>query len=310
MCEWDHVMAPPIARSHLLSIDDLDREEILLILDRAKAFKRKTFPSHSHRVEGKIVGSLFFEPSTRTRLSFEAAFHRLHIGSIGFTDATMAATEKGESLEDTIRVISQYVDLIVLRHPLPGSAHLAAEVATVPVINAGDGSREHPTQTLTDLFSIVESQNRLEGLHLGIMGDLKHGRAAHSLALGCTTFAISLSFIAPEGFEMPETLCRTLTERSVPFSTYRTIDPILADLDLLYLTRPQRERAGKVHCPHYHLSRDDLTSAKESLKILHPLPRTGELDTRIDHSPHAYYFTQAENGVYVKQAILSLLLGE
>lgn len=296
---------------HLVSIRDLSRGDILEILEAAKHFKAN--PNQSV-LRGKILGCCFFEPSTRTRLSFESSMKRLGGDVIGFSDDKMTSFQKGESLYDTIKVVSGYVDIIVLRHPLEGAAKLAAEASEVPVINAGDGAHEHPTQTLLDLFTIQELQEDLSGLHIGMMGDLLNGRTIHSLVQACLLFDVRFYFISPPSLELPEEICYELKRGGALFSFHHSLNDVIDKLDILYMTRVQRERMpGPVeqHLPRsgFVLQPDLLQQAKDNLKILHPLPRVSELDRALDQSSHAFYFQQAQNGIPVRQAVLNLLCG-
>ncbi len=289
--------------NHLLSIHDLTRNDIAKVLNAAKALQKKPQPE---ALKGKIIALCFFEPSTRTRLSFETAVLRLGGQTIGFSDTTALSTAKGESLQDTIRMISSYADAIVIRHPLEGAARLAAEVSSVPVINAGDGANQHPTQTLLDLFTINEAFGKLEGLHLGIMGDLKHGRTVHSLVEAAAHFDMRLYFVAGDpSCTLPPYLLEYLKLQGVRFSFHREVKEIVPKLDVLYLTRLQKERLqGQAPAEYKTLCLDDLHGAKAHLKILHPLPRQEELPAAIDATPYAHYFEQAKNGVVVREAIL------
>ncbi len=294
----------------LISITDFSKEEILSILKRAEECKKSPQPPV---LQGRILASCFFEPSTRTRLSFEAAAFRLGANVVGFTDPDSTSIKKGESLHDAIKVIGQYADIIVLRHPLEGAARLALQATDKPIINAGDGSNQHPTQTLLDLFTIKECQRKLNGLHIALVGDLKHGRTIHSLALACALFDIRLYFVSSDLLTLPETICQQLKKMGVKFSFHRTCIEILNKLDILYMTRLQSERLGlQPHEEIKHpclLKEEQLKGAKKNLKILHPLPRVNEIEYSIDKTPHAYYFQQAENGLYVRQALLGLILG-
>jgi len=304
-------MPTQTVKQHLVSIKDLDRKGITEILDSAKTFAQCP---RRPLLKGKLLGLSFFEPSTRTRLSFESAMKRLGGDVIGFSDDKMTSIAKGESLVDMIQVMSGYVDIIVLRHPLEGAAKLAVEGSHVPVINAGDGTNEHPTQTLLDLYSIRESQGTLDGLHIGVMGDLLNGRTVHSLVKAASLFDARLYFIAPPSLELPEDICDELKRQSVLFSFHKSTDEVMDQLDILYMTRIQKERmAGHSEQPllrsGFCLRADSLRRAKENLKILHPLPRVDELDPMIDSTPHAYYFQQAQNGIPIRQAVLTQLLG-
>ena len=296
---------------HLVSIRDLDQQAIVDILDAADTFKQN--PTQS-QLSGKLLGMCFFEPSTRTRLSFESAMKRLGGDVIGFSDDKMTSSQKGESLADMIQVMSGYVDLIVLRHPLEGAAKLAVEGSNVPVVNAGDGTNEHPTQTLLDLYSIRESQGTLQGLNIGVMGDLLNGRTVHSLVKACSLFDARLYFISPPSLELPAEVCRELKRSSALFSFHQCVDEVIDQLDILYMTRIQKERMlthSDQHWPRsgYALRLESLDRAKDNLRILHPLPRVDELNPSIDSSPYAYYFQQAQNGIPVRQAVLTMLIG-
>lgn len=300
-----------MASRDIISIGDLSQKEILSLLDDAKALQKKGKPT---ALEGKILATLFFEPSTRTRLSFEAAMHRLGGHVIGFSEETHLSTQKGESLADTIRVISGYADAITIRHPLEGSARLAADYATVPVINAGDGSRQHPTQTLLDLFSIRECQGKLDGLKIAFVGDLKYGRAAHSLAIACALFGMRLYFVSPESLMLPDYITQNIKRTGIKYSFHRSIDEVIGKADILYMLRTQKERfdtpadyAKVKEC--YALDVATVEKGKENLRILHPLPRVDEIAPEVDELEQAYYFQQAANGIFVRQAVLLRILG-
>lgn len=305
------IHVPLLEDRDIISTQTLTREDIELVLDFATQLKASPQPQ---LLSGKLMASCFFEPSTRTRLSFESAMLRLGGQFIGFSETETTSAAKGESLSDAIRVIEQYVDVIVLRHPCAGAAQLAADVCEKPVINAGDGSNQHPTQTLTDLFSFKEACGSLDGLHLALAGDLCHGRTAHSLAIACAHFNCRLYFVCAEGLEMPQDICYQLRHQGVKFSFHRSLADVVPRLDVLYMTRIQQERLTKVASkedlePSCILSPELLEEAAPSMKIFHPLPRLKEIPPSIDHTPHAYYFQQAGNGLYVRQALLALLLG-
>lgn len=296
----------------ILSIDSLSREDIIHILDHAKCLKEKTSPD---LLRGQIMGSCFFEPSTRTRLSFEAAMGRMGGSSIGFSDETSTSTQKGESLADSVRTVEQYVDVLVLRHPKEGAAQLAADICSKPVINAGDGANQHPTQTLLDLFSIRECQGRLDELNIALVGDLKYGRTVHSLAMASCHFNMRLYFVAPESLEMPKAICDRLREQRVKFSFHRSIEEVMPKADIIYMTRVQKERfSSPVEYQRvkdsFVLTPDSFDRAADHLKVLHPLPRVNEIDKRVDDTDYAYYFQQAENGLHVRKALLGLVLGK
>lgn len=295
----------------ILSINDFSRSEILFLLERSRQIKQVPEPK---ALEGKLLATCFFEPSTRTRLSFEAAMMRLGGQVTGFSEGATSSAQKGERLSDAIRVIGHYVDAIAIRHPLEGSARLAAEATAVPVINCGDGANQHPTQTLLDLFTIEERQGRLDGISLAMVGDLRHGRTVHSLAQACALFDMRLYFVAPEPLEMPASICDSLREKGVRFSFHTDLDEVVERIDILYMTRIQRERfedpeLGQRMQGRYSLTCESLKSAKENLSILHPLPRIDEIASEVDKTPYACYFEQARNGLYVRQALLKLLIG-
>ena len=297
---------PPMARS-LVSISDLSKGEIEAILAQAKQFKTASCPP---LLKGKILASCFFEPSTRTRLSFETAMLRLGGTYIGFSDAGTTSAKKGESLADSMRVIGSYADALVIRHPLEGSARVAADVAGKPVINAGDGANQHPTQTLLDLFSILECHGKIDHLHIALAGDLKFGRTVHSLALALAHYPVRLYFTAPETLSLPESITAELKRRGVKFSFHSTLEEIIPKIDLLYMTRIQKERFSESRPPSCLLKKKHLEKAKETLRILHPLPRVDEIEESIDETPFAAYFQQAANGVPVRMAVLTHLLGK
>ena len=298
-------------KRHVIATADFSLDEINTVLTTAAQMKQSR---HPNMLQGQILASCFFEASTRTRLSFESACLRLGGQVMGFADGAQTSIKKGESLSDSIRVIANYADAIVLRHPQEGAARLAAEVSTVPIINAGDGANRHPSQTLLDLFSIQEAQQRLTGLHIALVGDLKYARTAHSLALACARYDVRLYFVSPESLTMPDHICNRLRSAGVKYSFHRGIDDVVNKVDILYLTRLQRERLHEQDdisaLKHCLLKPEMLQQAKPNLKILHALPRTAELPSSIDNSDFAYYFQQAENGLYVRQALLALLLNK
>ena len=296
----------------LISIQDFTKEEILHILDVAEEFeknKSQTFLSD------KVIACIFFEPSTRTRLSFETASNRLGARVIGFSDAANTSVRKGESLKDTIKMVSNYADLIVMRHPIEGSARYASEVASVPVINAGDGANQHPTQTLLDLYTIRQTQGRLDKIDINMVGDLKYGRTVHSLLQAMSHFSPTFTFTSPEELMMPKEYKDFLDEKGIPYKETSELTQHLDTTDILYMTRIQQERFtdpmeyDKVKNV-YSLNSSMLANVKPNMKILHPLPRLQEIAEDVDDTPHAYYFKQAENGMYVRMAIISYLLGK
>lgn len=297
---------------NLVSIKDLSKEEILNLLMRAEEMKKQ---SPGPILKGHILASCFYEPSTRTRLSFEAAMKRLGGEVIGFSDAATTSLQKGESLHDAMKIIGYYCDVMVIRHPQEGSAQEAAESSATPVINGGDGANEHPTQTLLDLFTIKECQSRLHGLKIGFVGDLLNGRTVHSLAPTLGMFDNRFYFVAPRVLEMPSVICQNLRQAGVPFSFHPTIEEIIGKVDVLFMTRIQQERFAsheeylKVK-DHFILTEAMLHSAQPHLKILHPLPRVNEIEKGVDKTPYAYYFPQAQNGLWVRQALLAMILGK
>ncbi|MGA8165178.1 MAG: aspartate carbamoyltransferase [Waddliaceae bacterium] len=304
-------MASSFAKKHVIAISDFTKDDLLHLLDKATELKERQQP---HLLQGRILGSCFFEPSTRTRLSFEAAMHRLGGSVIGFSNVEDTSVKKGESFHDTMKIVSRLADVIVLRHPLEGAPQLAADAIEIPVINAGDGANEHPTQAFLDLFTIRECQGTLDHLHIAMVGDLKYGRTAHSLAHGLIPFQSRLYFISHPSLEMPKSICDKLREKGVKFSFHSSLEEIIHKLDIVYMTRTQGERL--CHCLPSDLPKEPLIlkpshfcNVKNTLKILHPLPRTVEIDVAIDKTPYAHYFQQAENGLYIRQALLGLVLG-
>ena len=300
----------------VVSADDFTKEEILLLLEAAERFDRDAHPASweppSPSLQGRVLGLLFFEPSTRTRLSFESAMLRLGGSVLGFADARMSSLSKGESLVDTIRVVEGYCDAIVLRHPREGSARLAAEVANVPVINGGDGSNQHPTQTFLDLYTIRQSTGRLDGLTVGFMGDLRYGRTVHSLSAALLHFDVQLKFIGPKNLRLPADLRETVRGAGRLAAEVESLQEA-GELDVLYMTRIQKERFPdpldyeRVRNA-YRVDRDLLTPLGTDLKVLHPLPRVNEVANDVDDLPGALYFQQTRNGVTVRQALLHLIL--
>ena len=296
---------------NLISIQDFSKDEILHILDVAKEFEKNR---EQNFLAGKVVACLFFEPSTRTRLSFEAAVNRLGARVIGFPDNKNTSQSKGETLEDTIRIVSGYADMIVMRHPSEGAAAVAASVASVPVVNAGDGTNQHPTQTLLDLFAIRETQGRLDHLTVNMVGDLKYGRTVHSLSEAMSLFEPKFIFTAPEELKMPGKYLSFLDEKGIPYTQTQSLEAYINDCDILYMTRVQQERFAfkedyeKVK-DVYELNAAMLKNVRPNMKVLHPLPRVSEIHTDVDTTPYAYYFEQATGGMYVRMAVIAYLLG-
>jgi aspartate carbamoyltransferase catalytic subunit len=270
-------------------------------------------PSQS-LLKGKVIATLFFEPSTRTRLSFETAINRLGGKIIGFSDSNSSSVSKGETLHDTIKMVSNYADMIIMRHPLEGSARYAAEVSDVPVINAGDGANQHPSQTLLDMYSIIKTQGRLDDINLFMVGDLKYGRTVHSLLMAMSQFNNPIfNFVAPPELAMPEEYKLYLSQKGIRYFEHLEFNEIINQADIIYMTRVQKERFidpveyEKVKNV-YILKNEMLTNTKPNVKILHPLPRINEIHTNVDNNPKAYYFKQARNGVFTRMAIISHLL--
>ena len=294
-----------------MSIADLSRDDMEQILDVAAKLKQTP---HPELLKGRVIASCFFEASTRTRLSFETAVQRLGGTLIGFADGGNTSAKKGETLADSIKIISSYTDAVVMRHPQEGAARLATEFSTVPVLNGGDGANQHPTQTLLDLFSIKECQGRLDGLKVAFVGDLKYGRTVHSLTQALTHFNAEFTFIAPEALAMPDYILHELEEKGIKYRCCDTIEEVVAETDIVYMTRVQKERFEETEYKHiaskYVLTNDTLKHAPKHLKVLHPLPRVDEIAVEVDSTSHAYYFEQARNGVYARQALLALILNE
>ena len=296
----------------LVTIANLSREDIMHLLHQAEKFERE--PNRTI-LSDKVVATLFFEPSTRTRLSFETAANRLGARVIGFTDPKVTSSTKGETLKDTIMMVSNYADVIVMRHYLEGAARYAAEISPVPVINAGDGANQHPTQTLLNLYSIYKTQGTLDNLHIYLVGDLKYGRTVHSLIMAMRHFNPTFHFIAPKELAMPEEYKIYCQNRNIPFVEEEEFNAdIIANADILYMTRVQRERFTDLMEYErvkdvYILKASMLKDAKPTMKVLHPLPRVNEIAYDVDDDPHAYYFQQARNGLYARQAIICNTLG-
>jgi len=300
-----------MSNNSLVSISDYSKDEILAILASAAEFEanpnRKT-------LDGKVIATLFFEPSTRTRLSFETAVIRLGGSIIGFSDAATSSSSKGETLNDTIHMVSCYADAIVMRHPLEGAARYAAEVSPVPIINAGDGANQHPSQTLLDLYSIFKTQGTLENMTICVVGDLKYGRTVHSLIMAMSHFHPTFKFIAPDELRIPDEYKMFCHQHNIPFTEVSELNDNFNDSDILYMTRVQKERFLDLMEYErvknvYTLKNSMLYNTKPNLRILHPLPRVTEIDPDVDNNEKAYYFRQAQNGLYIRQAIVSKVLG-
>lgn len=296
----------------LVSIANLSKDKIMYLIYMAQEFEK-----HPNRkiLDDRVVATLFFEPSTRTRLSFETAANRLGARVIGFTDPKVTSSTKGETLKDTIMMVSNYADVIVMRHYLEGAARYASEVSPVPVINAGDGANQHPTQTMLDLYSIYKTQGTLENLNIYLVGDLKYGRTVHSLIMALRHFNPTLHLIAPEELSLPNEYKDFCKENNIKFEEHNDFNAdVISNADILYMTRVQRERfTDPMEYERvkdvYILRASMLEKARENMKILHPLPRVNEIDYDVDNDPHAYYFEQARNGLYARQAIICDVLG-
>ncbi|MBI9036006.1 MAG: aspartate carbamoyltransferase [Bacteroidales bacterium] len=295
----------------LVSISDFSKDEYIKILDLAEEFEKNP---RQEILRNHVIATLFFEPSTRTRLSFESAISYLNGGIVGFTDASSSSVTKGETLRDTILTVSSYCDLIVMRHPIDGSARFASEVANVPIINAGDGANQHPTQCLLDLYSIRKTQGTLENLNVAFVGDLKYGRTVHSNVEALCHFNTTFHLVSPTELKLPSAVKQHIKDANLEYHQYTELSDIMDKVDILYMTRIQRERFSdpmeyeKVK-NSYVLKNSMLEESKENLKVLHPLPRVNEIDIDVDSNSKAYYFQQAENGVYVRQALLAAILG-
>ena len=299
-------------KHNFVTIEDLSKDTILYLLEMAQEFEK-----HPNRelLKGKVVATLFFEPSTRTQLSFQTAANRLGARVIGFSDAKTSSTTKGETLKDTILMVSNYADIIVMRHYIEGAAQYASEVAPVPIVNAGDGAHFHPSQCLLDLYSIYKTQGTLENLNIYLVGDLKYGRTVHSLLTAMRHFNPTFHFIAPKELAMPQEYKLYCQEHGIRFEEHTEFnEDVIADADILYMTRVQKERFSDLMEYErvknvYILKSAMLGKARDNMKILHPLPRVNEIAYDVDDNPHAYYIQQAKNGLFARQAIFCHCLG-
>lgn len=299
-------------KHNFVNIQTLNREELLHLLEMAKEFE-----AHPNRelLKGKVVATLFYEPSTRTRLSFETAANRLGARVIGFTDAKVSSVSKGETLKDTILMVSNYADVIVMRHHIEGAAQYASEVAPVPIVNAGDGAHQHPSQCLLDLYTIQQTQGTLENLNIYLVGDLRYGRTVHSLLMAMRHFNPIFHFISPKELAMPEEYKLYCREHDIKYEEHEEFDEdVIADADILYMTRVQKERFSDLMEYErvknvYILHENMLGKVKDNMRILHPLPRVNEIAYDVDANPHAYYIQQAKNGLYAREAIFCHCLG-
>ena len=301
-----------MSNKSLVSISDLTKEEILELIEKASHFEENP---NRRILEGKVVATLFFEPSTRTRLSFETAVNRLGGRVIGFSDANTTSSSKGETLKDTIMMVSNYADLIVMRHHIEGAARYASEFAPVLIINAGDGANQHPSQTMLDLYSINKTQGRLDNLTITMVGDLKYGRTVHSLLMAMQYFKPRFNFVACDELQMPTEYKEFCEAHGIEYHEYRDFsEEVINETDILYMTRVQRERFTDLLEYErvknlYNLHNSMLDNSKPNLRVLHPLPRVNEISYDVDSNPKAYYFQQAQNGLYARQAIICRSLG-
>ena len=299
-------------KHNFVTIADLTKEKILYMIEMAEEFEK-----HPNRelLKGKVVATLFFEPSTRTRLSFETAANRLGARVIGFADPKITSGTKGETLKDTILMVSNYADVIVMRHYIEGAAQYASEVAPIPIVNAGDGAHQHPSQCMLDLYSIYKTQGTLENLNIYMVGDLKYGRTVHSLLMAMRHFNPTFHFVAPKELAMPNEYKLYCKENGIKYQEHTAFnEKIIADADILYMTRVQKERFSDLMEYErvknvYVLNNELLKSAKPNMKILHPLPRVNEIAYEVDDNPHAYYIQQAGNGLFAREAIFCDVLG-
>ncbi|MEM3565780.1 MAG: aspartate carbamoyltransferase [Candidatus Bathyarchaeia archaeon] len=296
----------------IISIRDFSREEIDYVLRVAQAMEPLA-QKGSDMLRGKILATLFFEPSTRTRLSFEAAMHKLGGSTIGFAEAEIASVRKGENLADTVRTVENYADVIAIRHPLEGAARLAAEFAKVPIINGGSGAEEHPTQALLDLYTIMKEKGRIDGLKIALVGDLRYGRTVHSLAYAFSHYDVELYLVSPESLKMRREVLEEIGEK-IPVTEETDIRKVIPLLDVLYVTRIQKERfpdpAEYIKVKgSYKIDLETLSKAKKDLIVMHPLPRVDEIAAEVDGTPHARYFQQVWNGIVTRMALLALILG-
>ena len=299
-------------RHNFVTIADLSKEKILYMIKLAQEFEK-----HPNReiLKGKVIATLFFEPSTRTRLSFETAANRLGAKVIGFTDAKVTSATKGETLQDTILMVSNYADAIVMRPSIEGAEQYASEIAPVPIINAGDGAHQHPSQCMLDLYSIYKTQGTLDNLNIFLVGDLKYGRTVHSLIMAMRHFNPTFHFVAPQELSMPSEYKLYCKKHGIKYVEHTEFnEDVISEADILYMTRVQKERFSDLMEYEkvknvYILKSDMLNNARENMKILHPLPRVNEISYDVDENPHAYYIQQAQNGLYAREAIICDVLG-
>lgn len=299
-------------KHNFVTIADLTREKIMYMIEMAEEFER--YPNRE-LLKGKVVATLFFEPSTRTRLSFETAAQRLGARVIGFADPKVTSGTKGETLKDTILMVANYADVIVMRHFIEGAAQYASEVSPVPIVNAGDGAHQHPSQCMLDLYSIYKTQGKLDNLNIYLVGDLKYGRTVHSLLMAMRHFNPTFHFIAPKELQMPLEYKLYCEEKGIKYAEHTEFnEEVIADADIIYMTRVQKERFSDLMEYErvknvYVLNNDLLKNVKDNMKILHPLPRVNEISYEVDDNPHAYYIQQAGNGLFAREAIFCDVLG-
>ncbi len=308
----DANMTNLLFQKDIISISEFSREHIELVLKTARELKEHP---RNDLLRDRLFAVTFFEGSTRTRLSFETAINRLGGRVIGFADAANTSLgKKGETFTDSVRIITSYVDGMVIRHPMEGAARLAADISPVPVINAGDGANQHPTQTMLDLFTIMETQGHLEGIKIAFVGDLKYGRTVHSLCEALCHYGARIYMVAPESLAMPAYILKTLDQHHIEYSVHESMEEVIPKVDILYMTRVQRERFDETEYQHvrskFILKPELLAEARQNMRILHPLPRIDEIVPEVDRSPHAYYFQQAANGVFAREAVLSLVFNK
>ena len=299
-------------KQNFVNIQDLDKEQLLYLIQMVQEFEK--YPNRE-LLKGRIIATLFYEPSTRTRLSFETAANRLGAKVIGFTDAKASSVSKGETLKDTILMVANYADTIVMRHYIEGAAQYASEVSPVPIVNAGDGAHQHPSQCLLDLYTINQTQGTLENLNIYLVGDLKYGRTVHSLLMAMRHFNPTFHFIAPAELAMPEEYKIFCKQHGIRYTEQEDFTPeAIAGADILYMTRVQKERFSDLmeyeRVKNVYILRNDMLHlAKPNMRILHPLPRVNEIAYDVDTNPHAYYIQQAKNGLFAREAIFAYCLG-
>ncbi len=296
----------------IVSIKDFSRAEIDYVLEKTDAVE-PIAKKGSHALDGKIMATLFFEPSTRTRLSFESAMYRYGGNCIGFAEPKVTSVEKGENLADTVRVVESYADVLVIRHPLEGAARLAAEFASVPVINAGTGAEEHPTQAMLDLYTIRKELGKIDGLNIALAGDLRYGRTVHSLAYALSLYNVNLSLVSPPLLRMRKEVMEEISGR-MKIQEFEELSQVLPQADVIYMTRIQKERFGSLEDYEkvrgsYRLRAEDLSKAKSKMIVMHPLPRVDEIEYSVDDTPHSKYFKQVFYGLLVRMSLIGLVLG-